>query len=1560
MRHEAVDFLNLKGGASTAPDGAPDLPTLPVTIRLPEDMEIESVTVSVLETETLKGRFQVANMLARSSDGELNPAATPAAAMNPAGYYPAETVRVGYSGRMRGRSLGGVEVTPFRYFRKEGRLELLTRMELAITLKPVTRDRSADFVPLRRTPRADEIFGSLVDGMAVNGGTAEGRLNDRATLAPLTNSGAPFAPTFRPSVDGSPVEYVIITDDAQAAQYQRLADWKTRSGIPAVVRTISWIQANYPNGADTHETIRTFIRDAAQKWGTVWILLGADTGIIPTRYGRTLFFGGEEIPSDLYYQCLDGTWNKDGDKDFGEGYGSPSIPGDDADLYPEVWVGRTTTNNVAEATVAVNKILAYEENPLRNGYQKDYLALGEVLFPQVYSPGDSILFNGASVCEDAIDYLPPWMRVVKLYENCPNAAWPTCVLEDKPTVLDSIDAGFGFIHHVGHGYINTMAVGKDDKSLGNVDADNATNGNETFFLYAINCTSSAIDFNCIAEKYLLNPNGGSIASVGSTRFDFPSTGWSYQNEFYRLLYDVGVNEVGRAAAMCKLPFVPLAAQDNTHRWTQFTQIYLGDPSLTLYTDAPRDLSVTHAPTHTLGAGTYLVHVADLGSPVASARVCLNKANDEYAVGFTDGAGDVILPFVPDSTGSFQVTVIAPNYVPYKANGTVVAPGTPYLYAQDQLIDDNAVLPSSGNSDLKIDAGEIIELRLPLKNRGGATSGAVTATMSSSSPWLTITDNTSSYPLIGAGATVNPTDAFVVGVSRLAPDRTEAVVTLTYTSGVTSIQEEVILYVHAPIFQWHRQFVRDTTGTGNGNGIIQPNEDLTLRVQLRNGGLGQAVSVIAKLRSTDPVYTISDSVVSFGTIAGGVRAIAAPASDTFRFQMSDTTGLAANTHRLRVYIFDAYSPTSPITSFLVDPRGPTPAITNLVARGSTGSISLTFDKINSGDLAGYNIYRSSSAVGPFSRVNQYTTLRHAYYNDEGLPPLTVFYYRIAAQDSAGNEGAQSIVASASTTLPIHSGFPLELTAATNASVTLADVDYDGDMEILAGASEIYVLNADGSELYDGDNDVRTLGPLTNTASPNGFWNAPAVGDVEPDGSPEVAAVSWTANLYLWTETGVPKPGFPKNLNVFSQVDPNPLGSVAMADVDGNGDLEIFCLVGRALFGFHHDGTEIRDGDANPSTVGIFKLTATPYSYGTPALADLTGDGLPEVIVGTRDNQLHVMNAITGASLPGFPFVTAGNITSSAAVGDIDNDGLPEIVFGASDSKVYALNPDGTAVPNWPQGVQLQEDFDSSPALGDLTGDGIPDVVIGASNGSVRAWRSTGVALTGWPVLIRDNLGVSVPVRSSPVLVDIDNNGVPEVIVGDQLGRLHCFYATGLPVPGFPIQTGNLIEGAPAAWDLDNDGLTEIVAESFDQKVYIWDTPWTFNKLASPWPMFHHDPRHTGSLTEPLLYQSAAEETPPPPQRFVLHQNRPNPFNPTTTIRYTVAAAGGSELLPVRIEIFSLTGRLVRVLVDRPMPPGEYEVGWDGNDSSGSRTASGVYYYRLTSPAGTESRKMTMLR
>jgi len=93
----------------------------------------------------------------------------------------------------------------------------------------------------------------------------------------------------------------------------------------------------------------------------------------------------------------------------------------------------------------------------------------------------------------------------------------------------------------------------------------------------------------------------------------------------------------------------------------------------------------------------------------------------------------------------------------------------------------------------------------------------------------------------------------------------------------------------------------------------------------------------------------------------------------------------------------------------------------------------------------------------------------------------------------------------------------------------------------------------------------------------------------------------------------------------------------------------------------------------------------------------------------------------------------------------------------------------------------------------------------------------------------------------------------------------------------------------------------------------------------------------------------------PQRFALHANRPNPFNPTTTIGYDLPHAAR-----VRLTVYDVRGREVVTLVNGSKPAGEHRVEWDGHDAQRQPVASGVYFYRLVAEGFTQTKKMVLLK
>jgi murein tripeptide amidase MpaA len=95
-------------------------------------------------------------------------------------------------------------------------------------------------------------------------------------------------------------------------------------------------------------------------------------------------------------------------------------------------------------------------------------------------------------------------------------------------------------------------------------------------------------------------------------------------------------------------------------------------------------------------------------------------------------------------------------------------------------------------------------------------------------------------------------------------------------------------------------------------------------------------------------------------------------------------------------------------------------------------------------------------------------------------------------------------------------------------------------------------------------------------------------------------------------------------------------------------------------------------------------------------------------------------------------------------------------------------------------------------------------------------------------------------------------------------------------------------------------------------------------------------------------------------YGLGRNYPNPFNPATTIPYSIGGSPGSSVR-VTLSVYTVEGKLVTNLVDEPMGPGSYRARWNGRDAAGRDVSSGVYFVRLTADgAGRSARKIVLLK
>jgi hypothetical protein len=93
----------------------------------------------------------------------------------------------------------------------------------------------------------------------------------------------------------------------------------------------------------------------------------------------------------------------------------------------------------------------------------------------------------------------------------------------------------------------------------------------------------------------------------------------------------------------------------------------------------------------------------------------------------------------------------------------------------------------------------------------------------------------------------------------------------------------------------------------------------------------------------------------------------------------------------------------------------------------------------------------------------------------------------------------------------------------------------------------------------------------------------------------------------------------------------------------------------------------------------------------------------------------------------------------------------------------------------------------------------------------------------------------------------------------------------------------------------------------------------------------------------------------PAKFSLSQSFPNPFNPETRIQFSLPEKGY-----VRLNVYNMLGQLVAVLVNEELSAGTKEVVWNSKDQNGHGVTSGVYFYRLETPQGAITKKMTLVK
>ena len=796
----------LEGCEITDQIGAPELPVKPIFVSLPRGSKVTNIRVLKKESEVLNGVFHLTwaqppvILLQKEIKKREEPDKKIYGSDNP---YPEDIIQFKGLARFDNQTICELLIYPLQYLPASGKLIFYKKIQFAI-----------DYSPGIKTPARTGIIKTIA-----------------------TN---PEDVEFHPARQPDDFDYVIISDPPIDTVFQRLADWKTKKGVRTMLRTKTWILSHYP-GEDEPAKIRNYIKTLPDS-GVQYILLGGDTDIIPCRFAYAMtceagYYPGREdtMPADLYFADLQGTWDEDNDGSYGE-------IEDSVDLYPDLFVGRAPVNTISEAQKFVEKVLIYERNPAP-GYLTQAMFAADILWSDPYTD------QGIHKNRIGNESFPQYFDITKLYRSQGNLT--------PAAVKNSLRQGMGLSNHDGHGWIDVIGCGTG--YLHREDFDTLTNAPYYGIFCSIGCWTSAFDFNSISESFVNSPQGGGVAYIGNSSYGWGSPGnpgFGYSDRFdSRIFYSLFKENhfhLGACLALAKAHFIPYSREKNVYRWHQYQINLLGDPELPVWTDTPETLMVSFPDSIPTGNSRVLITVRDktTGAPIRDALVCLMKLNESYDRGYTDASGSIYLSTTAQTSGNFDLTVSAHNFIPKEFTIPVIS-GSYVSFLGWQIND------SSGNNDGIANPNEDIFLTLTLKNTGNATADNIQLVLSSQDPLITITDSTEYVGSLNPGDSTVITNAFNVNIGS-ASNGHGIYLELRVSENTKTIIYNPILLIGTPVFDF-QEMVVDNLPT-------LPGDTAAIFLRTENKGYGYAHSPYILLNTTDPYVSILTDSVSGNDIA----------------------------------------------------------------------------------------------------------------------------------------------------------------------------------------------------------------------------------------------------------------------------------------------------------------------------------------------------------------------------------------------------------------------------------------------------------------------------------------------------------------------------------------------------------------------------------------------------------------------------------------------------------------------------------------------------------------------
>jgi subtilisin-like proprotein convertase family protein len=837
--------VEIPGAGATGRIGSPALPVLRYIVEVPAGAKV-SVTLDARRVMTL-------NLSDLGIEAPLLPVQPPVPKIpgaektvpwvEDARTYvtrgPSQLAVVTDRAVVRGRHVVLVEVRPVRYDPVEGAIEVWAGAVLRV------RFEGGDAVASRREKNR---LGSY---------TLDRWLDDAVVGSNEVGSDGGSQVILGPA--GGPAEgaegMLVVVHDAFLDALQPFLDWKRKTGFKVeVVRTSDL--GTSPTDAD----VKAAIQQRYDTWADPslgFVLMVGDTDFTPIHLGSG---GGNSQVTDNWYACLDGP-----------------------DYLPDLAIARISTRSAAETTDVVDKLLTYERATFpTTAWAKLAGFIGTA------DSGHIGLIEGTH--DDCIDtyYTPNGYQPTSWshgYASCDRHY--NTYDADTSEIAASIDEGRAIVNYSGHGGYTSWEGPTYSGSYDQADVLANTNDGMYPFVISNACITGTLDRDeCFGETWQKAPNKGAIAFWGASNNSY----WDEDDVLQRDLHDNifpmdDTPPIGVIVNETKIDLYNHYGDTGTVAYYFDMYNLLSEPSLSIWTRAPRAWDVSHPAATPIGESSFTVSVTYQGVPVEGALVAVRKTDEAvFESGYTDAAGEVTLSLdpAPENVGPMEVTVTGHDFLPYEETSEVISPDSPWLVHRSHVVDD----ASGGDGDGHANPGETLVLPVTVENVGGQPGTGLAATLATTTPaYCQVLDADATFPDLASGeqGTTLP-DHYQVRVDAAAADGVLLGFDLHWTasdgsSGTTSFGE----MVEAVDFALD-SFLVDDTEQGNGNGVAGPGETVDMTVTIANVGHRPASGIAGVLSTDSPDVTVLHDTADYPDLGAGQTGESLP--PPYRFSVAE--------------------------------------------------------------------------------------------------------------------------------------------------------------------------------------------------------------------------------------------------------------------------------------------------------------------------------------------------------------------------------------------------------------------------------------------------------------------------------------------------------------------------------------------------------------------------------------------------------------------------------------------------------------------------------------------------